>query len=449
VRLALVAFALVMLAGCDGCEKRTEPQSAKPEPSASVSAHPQILKDGGPPLDPMLGNVGPMPSMPMPPPTVTSPIVNANNAFAFDMYSRLAKLPDNVTFSPTSISLALAMTWPGAKGETAAQIKKVMHFEAEPAATAEGWGKTSRALTSRSMKLRIANRLFGEKTATFEQPFLDTAKSAFGAPLEPVDFKGAHEAVRGHINRWVEEQTEKRIKDLLPPRTLSPDSRLVLANAVYFLADWATPFEKGRTSDEPFFAFGKAEKQKKVPTMHLGAKLRAAKSDGVTLLELPYAKEEAAMYVVLPDKRDGLPALEASIALSRFDQWKKNLTAYSVDLAMPRFEVTTPSLSLGEDLGALGMPLAFDKKAADFSGIAVPKAPEERFYIGAVVHKAFVHVDEKGTEAAAATAVVMAETTAVPSAIPPLKVTVDHPFLFFIVERDTGLVLFMGRIVDP
>jgi serpin B len=454
VRSLAVAVLATLFAGCDGCEKKTEPApqpNAEPSVPASapvvllpIASLPQIPKDGGPPSDPMLGNVGPMP---MPPPSITEPLVTANNAFAFDMYKRVAKLPDNVVFSPASISMAFAMTWPGAKGETAAQIKKTMHFGTEPAATAEGWGKTSRALGTRAMKLRIANRLFGEKTYAIEQPFLDMAQSAFGAPLEKVDFKRSHEAVRERINGWVAEQTEKRIKDLLPPRSLTPDARLVLANAVYFLADWSIPFDPIDTKDEPFFASG--TKQKNVPTMHRHAHLLAAKADGVTVVELPYARQEAAMLLVLPDRRDGINALDTAISAAKLDAWKKSMTTYAVDLAMPRFEITTPSLSLGEDLKALGMPLAFDAKAADFTGIGKPQGDDGPLFIGAVRHKAFVHVDEKGTEAAAATAGSAVATTSVPKPPPPLKVTVDHPFLFFIVEKDTGLVLFMGRVTDP
>lgn len=442
-RLLLIVLTAALFCGCE--KKKEEPSSqageAKPEPPPSS---PQILKDGGPPSNPMLGNVGPVP---MPPPSTTQPIVTANNGFAFDLYKRVARLPDNVTFSPASISMAIAMTWPGAKGETAAQIKKTMHFESEPSAVAEGWGKTTRALTSRTMTLRIANRLFGEKTYSFEQPFLDTAKSAFGAPLEPVDFKTAHEAARGRINGWVEEQTEKRIKELVPPRVLTSDSRLVLANAVYFLAGWSTPFDKARTSDAPFFVKGTTEKA--LPTMHKTEKLMATKADGMTLVELPYVNGEAAMIVVVPDKRDGIGALEAGISAAKLDAWRKSLKPHAVELAMPRFEITTPSLSLANDLKALGMSLAFDPKLADFTGIGKPQGDDAGFFLGAVVHKAFVHVDEKGTEAAAATAVVGARTTSVETPPPPLKVTVDHPFLFFILEKDTGLVLFVGRVVDP
>jgi serpin B len=450
VRSLVVAVLATLFVGCDGCEKKPEPPpQAKAEPSAPVvllpiASSPQVPKDGGAPSDPMLGNVGPLP---MPPPSVTEPIVSANNAFAFDMYKRVSKLPDNAVFSPASISIALAMTWPGAKGETAAQMKKALHFTTEPAATAEGWGKTSRALGTRSMKLRIANRLFGEKTYAFEQPFIDMAQSAFGAPLEKADFKTSHEAVRERINGWVAEQTEKRIKDLLPPRSLTPEVRLVLVNAVYFLAEWSMPFDPSDTKDEPFFASG--TKQKNVPTMHRNAHLSATKADGVTVVELPYARQEAAMLLVLPDRRDGINALDTSISGAKLDAWKKSMTTYAVDLALPRFEITTPSLSLGEDLKALGMTLAFDPKSADLTGIGKPRDGDAPLFIGAVRHKAFVHVDEKGTEAAAATAASAVGTTAVQKPPPPLKVTVDHPFLFFIVEKDTGLVLFMGRVTDP
>lgn len=450
VRASVAGALLVLLSAA--CAKKDAPSQATAEPSATSSAAPaqtmqvvkQILKDGSAPSDPMLGNVGPIP---MPPPSVTEPIVTANNAFAFDLYKRLAKLPDNVVFSPASISIALAMTWPGAKGDTAAEMKKTMHFAAEPAATADGWGKIARAVGSRGLTLRMANRLFGEKTYVFEQPFLDMAQSSFGAPIELSDFKTSPEAVRTRINDWVADQTQKRIKDILPPRSLGPETRLVLANAVYFFADWATPFEKSETKNMPFYIGG--TKPKDLPMMHGGRKLRAAKTDGVTIVELPYKGYEASMFLVVPDKRDGIVPLDGAITAAKYEAWMKGLSNYAVDLTMPRFEITTPSLALNEHLQALGMPLAFDAKKADFTGIGKPQGADAGFFLGSVRHKAFVRVDEEGTEAAAATVVTGVATTSVEKPPPPLEVVVDHPFLFFIVDRDTRLVLFMGRVNDP
>ena len=442
------SISVALLALLFSCSKKDAPPQATAEPSArpaqTMQVVNQVLKDGGPPSNPMLGNVGPIP---MPPPAVTEPIASANNAFAFDLYKRVSKLPDNVVFSPASISIALAMTWPGAKGDTATEMKKAMHFTTEPAATADGWGKIQRAVGSRGLTLRIANRLFGEKTYAFEQPFLDMAQSSFGAPLEQVDFKSSPDAVRTHINDWVAEKTEKRIKDILPPRTLTPETRLVLANAVYFLADWARPFEKSETKNLPFYIGG--TKPKDLPMMHGGGKWRAAKTDGVTIVELPYKRYEASMVLVVPDGRNGIIALDGAITAAKYDAWMKKLSSYSVDLTMPRFEITTPSLALEEHLKALGMPLAFDEKKADFTGIGKPQGADGPFFLGSVRHSAFVRVDEQGTEAAAATVVTGVATTSVETPPPPLKVTVDHPFLFFIVDRDTRLVLFMGRVNDP
>jgi len=405
---------------------------------------PARTKEGPTPDDPLLANVSPMP---MPPESETRPLVAGSNAFAFDLWPRLAKAPGNGAFSPASISIAFAMTGLGARGETSTQLRKVMHFQGSEDVVASGWGNLGRVMTTppRYLKLRIANRLFGEKTYAFDAPFLEKTKTIFRAPLEPVDFKKEFEPARARINGWVEEQTEKRIVELLPPRSLDDTTRIVLVNAIYFLADWADPFDKRSTRDEPFFAAATAKKD--VPTMHRTGRYPVAKADGVSVIELPYRGEEASMVVVLPNARDGLAAVEKGLSASRLEGWRKALAPANVEVALPRFEIRPPSISLGQELAALGMPLAFDSQKADLTGIAKAADPRERLYVAKVFHKAFVKVDEKGTEAAAATAVVVAKGGGAPAPATPF--VVDHPFLYFIVEKTTGLVLFMGRVVDP
>jgi serpin B len=339
------------------------------------------------------------------------------------------------------------MTWGGARGETAAEMRQAMRLEIDADAAMTGWGQLAAALQapSRALKLRIANRLFGERTYKLEPAYLEKTRAAYGAPLESIDFANAPDPARQHINKWVEGQTEQRIKDLLPPRSVVADTRLVLVNAIYFLADWDEPFEKHQTSEQPFtLAPGKT---KPVPLMRRRGAYRLAKADGVSMLELPYAGGDAAMLVVLPDKVDGLDAVERSIDAGKLAAWTGALAPQELMVWLPRFLVDpSVTMELGKPLQALGMTRAFDRERADFTGIASPPRPADRLFIGEVFHKAFVKVDEKGTEAAAATAVSVWRG-GVPRPVPDFKA--DHPFLFFIVDRASGLVLFMGRVTDP
>lgn len=376
-------------------------------------------------------------------------LASSSNTLGFDLYGRVRAAPGNLAMSPASISAALAMTFGGARGETEAQMKRVLHVDGSRDAVMSDWGKLSRALQNpaRPLTLRIANRLFGEKTVKFEQPFVDKTQAYFAAPLEPNDFINAFEPARGHINAWVEDQTAHRIKDLLPPASLDKLTRLVLVNAIYFLADWLTPFEKTATYEANFDVSPGVSK--KTPMMHGGGTRRFAHADGVKVLELDYNGGDASMVLVLPDAKDGLADVEKALTSAKFEEWRAALRADTVAVALPRFEVSpTPSMSLGEDLKNLGMPDAFDREKADFTGIANPSDRRERLKIDKVFHKAFVKVDEKGTEAAAATAVVMAKGGGPPPG-KALEFTADHPFAFAIVDKATGLVLFLGRVADP
>jgi serpin B len=388
------------------------------------------------------------PPTPAPPTAATAALATASNSFGLDLWSRVRAEPGNISISPASISIALAMTGAGAKGETAAEMKQVLRLGAGADVAVADWGQLATALQdkSRSLVLRIANRLFGEQSYKFEAAYLDQTRAAFGAPLEPVDFAGAPEPAREHINQWVADQTEQRIQDLLPPRAIDSSTRLVLVNAIYFLADWQHPFEKHATREQPFtVAPGKT-----VPAMLMVRRgnYRMAKGNGVSVLELPYAGGDAAMLVVLPDQVDGLEAVERSLDAAKLTTWMQALGPQEILVWLPRFKVDPPkAMEIGKELKALGMQRAFDRERADFTGIANPPRPSDRLFIGAVFHKAFVKVDEKGTEAAAATAVSMPRGGGPPRPVPELKV--DHPFLFFIVDRASGLLLFMGRVTEP
>lgn len=372
-----------------------------------------------------------------------------SNQFGFDLYARIRSSAGNLALSPASISAALAMTYGGARGETASQMRAVAHFSGDPETTMTTWGGELRTLTdtSRPMKLRVANRLFGEKSYALEAAYLDRTKSAFDAPLEPVDFKNEPDATRALINRWVEKQTEDRIQDLLPDTSINEETRLVLVNAIYFLADWMEPFDKLFTTQEPFHLTSTTEKT--VSTMKRTAHLPVAQVDGMRMVELLYQGGQTAMWIVIADAVDGLAAVEEKLSQTTLASWSKKLATAYVGLELPRFEVNpSESLALKDELIALGMGDAFDRRRADFTAIANPPDPEDRLVIGNVIHKAFVKTDEKGTEAAAATAVEMMRAGSGPPP-KPIEFKVDRPFLFFIVDKPSSLVLFMGRVTDP
>jgi serpin B len=377
-------------------------------------------------------------------------IVKSNNAFTPELWGAIRAAKGNLAVSPASITTALAMTWGGAKGDTAAEMKKALHFEGKVDEVQSAAGQLLRAwnTSSGAMTLRAANRLFGEQTFTFEKPFLDRTQANFGAPLEGVSFVKDAEGARKHINGWVTHETQDRIKDLIPPRAINDQTRLVLVNAIYFKAQWEEPFEASATRPEPFF-LTKTDK-KGVPTMHRTGSYRYAAKDGVKVLELPYQNGEASMVVVLPDAADGLAAMEQKMTAATIEAWMGALSHERVSVSLPRFEIDPQgSLSLKDALQALGVKRAFERLGADFTGIANPPNPEDRLYISNVFHKAFVKLDEQGTEAAAATAVTMARAGAAMPTEPPKEFKADHPFLFFLRDARSGMILFVGRVADP
>jgi serine protease inhibitor len=376
-------------------------------------------------------------------------LARSSNAFGFDLYQRLRQKPGNLVFSPASLTTGLAMAWGGARGETAAQMRTVLHLEGTADEVMTTSGQLSRSLQdpSRPIVFRIANQLFAEKTYKLVPAYLEKTRAAFGAPAEPLDFKKAPESARVRINRWVEGKTERRIKDLIPPRGIEPDTRLVLVNAIYFLGDWEYPFERGETRPAPFHLT--ASEKKDVPTMHRTGGFRVAQKDGVTALEIRYKGGELSMMLLVPDEIGGLAAIEGALDTAKLDALVSAMKGEFVALALPKFEVNPgESLSLGADLKALGMSLAFDRDKADFTGIADPPNPVDRLVLARVFHKGFVRVDEEGTEAAAATALMGVMAGAAPGA-GPRQLRVDRPFLFLIRDNASGLVLFLGRVNDP
>lgn len=363
-----------------------------------------------------------------------------NTAFAEDLWRQLRPTQGNLFFSPASITAALAMTHAGARGDTAKQIAKVFHFDADPHA-AQG------ALLSRlsysgegGPKLSIANRIWSQTGMVLGKDFAKIAKDDYGAGVELLDFVKAPDPSRLTINKWVASKTNDKIKDLIPAGVITGDTRLVLTNAIWFKGTWATAFDKSATKTEPFAT---PSGSKGVPTMHAMVPARYGETKDADIAELPYKSKDGdrmmSMVIVLPKDKDGLSKLEAS---PKFDAWTAALYPAKLNLALPKFK-TTQTLSLNDTLKSMGMPDAFDAAKANFKGIndTMP------LWISKVIHKAFVDVNEEGTEAAAATAVVIGTESAAVEVIKPFKV--DRPFAFYIRDQKTGSILFVGRINDP
>ena len=292
-------------------------------------------------------------------------------------------------------------------------------------------------------RLSIANRLFGQAGYPFKQPFLDTTGRDYGAPLEPVDYKSDHEAARLRINEWVEDQTNDKIRELLPKGSINEQARLVLTNAIYFDGSWKYKFDEKSTRQESFHSGG-GESQ--VSMMRQQQRFQYAELPGFQMLEMPYAGDDLSLVALLPTERDGLAAVEAALTPEVWNDGVAALRDAQVNVTFPKFKFDS-SFKLAEQLKAMGMTDAFDVDLADLTGIASP--PDETLSIDKVLHKAFIDVNEVGTEAAAATAVIIIGTTSAIMPLPPKEFRADHPFLFALRDRHSGSLLFLGRVTDP
>jgi serpin B len=375
-------------------------------------------------------------------------LVQASNHFAFDLYGQLRrdKKDENLFYSPTSISLALGMTSAGARGETAAQMTGVLHWQTGAAALHTGMNEWIRQLNAidkgQEYELRVANRLWAQQGYKFLDPFLKITRDQYQAALGQVNFQTQAEPSRQTINRWVEQQTANKIQDLLPPGTIEPRTKLVLTNAIYFKGNWQTPFEKSATKDLDFAVAG--SQKERVPMMQQSDRFRFARYDGLKVLAMPYTGGQLSMVAVLPDEADGIAKVEESLSPQKWKEWTSALKNTQVSVRLPRFKMTS-EFSLKRALSELGMPLAFEDGSADFSGMN----GQHDLFISAALHKAFVDVNEQGTEAAAATGIVFEVTSAVVEPKRPEEFHADHPFLFGIVDNRAGSVLFLGRVLDP
>jgi serpin B len=376
-------------------------------------------------------------------------VASSDDAFGADLYGQLPA-DGNLVFSPASIATALRLVLLGARGETAAQVAAALHLPS-PDGAGPGLQAVSallRDLAAGELTLRAPNTVWVQSGLPLEPGFTAALAAAAAVALRDADFRRAADQARQEINQFIAEQTEGKISDLLSPGVIGPDTGLVLASAVYLKAAWARPFPPGATQDAPFHP--DPGTQVTVPTMRVQARLRYLHGDGFQAVELPYAGARLGMVIVLPDGSPapgpGDPAGHGPGPAGHpgpLGGLLAGLAPRQVSLALPRFRVTS-GFGLRPVLAALGMPLAFSA-AADFSGITAA----QRLRIDEVVHKAYIDVNEEGTEAAAATAVVMTASARFMDPEPPVDMVVDRPFLFAITDPQTGLPLFLGRVTDP
>jgi serpin B len=369
---------------------------------------------------------------------------DATNALGFDLYQALGRDPKNLVFSPLSVETALALTSAGARGQTAEQMARVLHATSlagrlkrlaePPLPDADQPGPPA-------SELRIADALWAQQDYHFQPPFLALAEQNYAGGLHHVNFQADSEAARRTINLWVEKQTHDKIRDLIPPGAIDPrTTRMVLTNAVYFRAPWANAFEPANTRERAFHLADGSTVM--APLMYQQESFAYLRGEGFQAVQLRYAQSALAMELYLPDLVDGLPTLERLLTADRLTAWGPKFEFLEVRLTLPRFKITS-NFQLGKTLATLGMPDAFDAQKADFSGIA----SQESICLSEVVHQAYVDVNERGTEAAAATGMLLAASAA-PLAEPRVF-TADHPFLFLIRDPSSEAILFLGRVSNP
>lgn len=387
--------------------------------------------------------------------TDTEIVVEGNNRFALALYARLRDREGNLFFSPYSISTALAMTYAGAQGQTELQMAKVLCFPTSPseATTIESplkrgqfhsaFGKIIRDLNNRGEKggyeLTVANALWGQQGYGFLKEFLELVKTNYDGQLNEVDFIKATESARKTINAWVEKKTSDKIRELIKPGVLDAMTRLVLTNAIYFKGNWARQFDKEKTRDAPFTLL--TGQKIDVAMMNQKAEFKYMETEDFQGLEMPYVDAELSMIILLPRQLGALSEFERTLESENLLNWLRRMRKREVIVSVPKFKMTS-QFSLASVLKSMGMVDAFSANA-DFSGMN----GKRDLFISAVIHKAYVDVNEEGTEAAAATAVTMKLTSIGPSQIPVFRA--DHPFLFLICDNHSGSILFIGRMMNP
>ncbi len=376
-------------------------------------------------------------------------LVDDNTSFALDFYRQLRPSEGNLFFSPYSISTALALVYGGARGETEKQMAKTLHFSLIQNDLHPAFGALQSQLNEMQrrggFKLLVANSLWPQQDYRVLDTYLSLAKERYATVITPLDYQHAAEAARQQINLWVQDKTEQKIKDLLQPGILTESTRLVLINAIYFNGRWLYEFDPRQTLPSPFLV--PSQKTILVPTMAQMVTAPYGESDTLQILSLPYVRGGLSMHILLPkNKTDGLPALEEGLSVDTLTSWTGRLRPRRVYVMLPKFTMTRQFL-LNEVFQNMGMSDVFRFPVADLSGLTGTRD----LFLGAVIHKAFVEVDEKGTEAAAATAATVTTGSAM-SMEPPEPAVVfraDHPFLFLIQDNATSSILFLGRLTDP
>ena len=371
-------------------------------------------------------------------------LVEGNTAFALQLYAKLHSQDGNLAFSPYSISSALAMTCAGARGETAQQMEQVLHFDQSQADLSPRFHQLDKALKSAKggNELNIANSIWPQKKYPFQKDFLNLLRQDYGAIVTPLDYEHNAEQARATINRWVDGQTRHKINEIIGPGVVDSLTRMVLVNAIYFKGTWATPFPEEATRSDMFYPG--PDTHVTVPFMHVSDDFRYGENGQLQLISLEYVGEQLEMLILLPRNRDGIGQLENNLNATNLSAWTSTMQVEKVAVVLPKFKITS-EFGLAETLRAMGMADAFDPDKADFSGM---DGRLHWLYISAVLHKAYVDVYEKGTEAAAATTTLM-ESSATLTVDRTKQFRADHPFIFVIRDSTTGSILFLGRVTQP
>lgn len=369
-------------------------------------------------------------------------IVSGNNNFALELYKRLSLEKGNIFFSPYSISSALAMTYVGAKGETAKQMARVLRFTLPQERLHQGFNELSRLLQSntKDYQLSIANALWGQKDYRFLKEFIDLTNKYYDAGFKEVDYTNAtaREETRQMINKWVEEKTNGKIKDIIKRDDIDDLTRLILTNAIYFKGKWELQFDPKNTRDMPFYVSENVKLD--IPMMYQKGRFNYGEDNEVQILEMPYAGKDLSMVIILPKLNIPLPKIERALSAKKLETWMSTTSEREVEVYIPRFKIEKRYI-LNEILKRLGMVDAFDMIKADFSGMT----PKPDLYITSVIHQSFVEVNEEGTEAAGATAVIMGTKMVTM----PVIFRADRPFIFLIRDKRSGSILFIGRLAEP
>ena len=467
--IGLVFIVIALLAGCAATR---EPPTATPEPTATdqPTEPPQPTETSVPPTPEPTAT---QEATPLPEPTevtglpggvvqseiqrTMNPDVGPGqvatraenvNAFAFDLYQVFTEEGENVFYSPYSIAMALAMTYAGAEGETEAQMADTLRITLAEPTTHAAFNALDQAITQRGQdieeemgtgfELNVANAIWGQEGYPFRAEYLDLLAQHYGTGLRTLDFSASPEAAREAINEWVRLETEGKIEELIPRGGLNELARLVLTNAIYFKAAWQYQFTEELTEELPFTTLEGDEVR--VPMMKQTLQIRYADGETYQAIEMPYVGSFMSMVVVMPDE-GSFEAFEDSLDAERMNSVIDSMEGQNVALTMPKFEYDA-SYQMNETLSEMGMPDAFSSEAANFSGID----GSMDLFIQNVIHKAYVSVDETGTEAAAATGVTVGVTSAPAE---PIQVEIDHPFIFVIRDIESGTLLFVGRVLNP